>query len=578
MRGYLPKYIAAYLNRRLFRVQLNNSQSREYEQENGVVQGGILSVSLFALKINSIVQQIPQDDNFHASLYVDDLQIGYHHSDLNRIETKLQTCINNVEMWATNNGFKFSVSKTKVVHFNIKPGLHLSPTLRMYKNVLPYVDTFKFLGLTFDSKLTWNCHIAQLKADCNKKLGLLRSVTAQEWGADQYCLLKIYRMLIRSKLDYGSIVYNSASQTTLKSLNPIANEALRIATGCFKSTPCETLHVLTNEKPLDLRRKELSLRYYYKIRGHPGNPAFNRVVNLNMLSLFRITKIPCPFALRIAKYKTDLQITGTPIQPAFSYSRLNITTPTWSLEKITVNRSMCIYPKIGTPDVCFTVLFSEIRKSRYVGFIEIYTDGSKSDEGVGSAAVCRETVRSQTLPTEASIYSAEAYAIHLALSIVRERSETKYVIMSDSSSVLYSMGNPTQNHPLIRKLQHDIAALRDERKLVELFWIPGHVGITGNESADQAAKRIARGEFTYTPIYYHDMYPVVSKAIRRSWNQQWRDSKQKMYEIRTTTGSWNSEGKLKRRDEVIINRLRSGHTLLTHGYLMDDCAERGSIL
>lgn len=118
----------------------------------------------------------------------------------------------------------------------------------MYNEVLPYTDHFKFLGLIWDNKLTWKNHIAQLKADCNKKIGLLRSITAQDWGADQHCLMKIYRMLIRSKIDYGAIVYNSACQSNLKLLDPIANEALRISTGCFKSTPSATLHVLADEK------------------------------------------------------------------------------------------------------------------------------------------------------------------------------------------------------------------------------------------------------------------------------------------------------------------------------------------
>ena len=77
------------------------------------------SRTLFALKISEIVTVIQPDPRFHISLYVDDLQIGYHHTDLNVIQRKMQGCLDKVQKWALNNGFAFSPSKSKTVHFNI---------------------------------------------------------------------------------------------------------------------------------------------------------------------------------------------------------------------------------------------------------------------------------------------------------------------------------------------------------------------------------------------------------------------------------------------------------------------------
>ena len=75
----------------------------------------------------------------------------------------------------------------------------------------------------------------------------MKMISYQTHGATQACLMKIYRTYVRSKLDYGSIVYASATQTKLQKLDVVATEALRIATGAFVSTPLESLYVLANE-------------------------------------------------------------------------------------------------------------------------------------------------------------------------------------------------------------------------------------------------------------------------------------------------------------------------------------------
>ena len=51
---------------------------------------------------------------------------------------------------------------------------------------------------------------------------ILRVVSRQAWGADRTVLLRLYRALIRSKVDYGCQAYGSASNSNLKLLDPIS--------------------------------------------------------------------------------------------------------------------------------------------------------------------------------------------------------------------------------------------------------------------------------------------------------------------------------------------------------------------
>ena len=200
-----------------------------------------------------------------------------------------------IDQWTNHNGFWFSANKTKAIHFTaIQRVLINRPQLYVGNNLIPYSESIKLLGLTWDSKLLWREHIARLKADCNKALGMLRSVTCLKWGADQYCALKIYRMYIRAKLDYGAPVYASASPTLLNSLNVITTEAIRIATGAFKSTPTKSLYLLANEMKLQYRREYISLRYFYKIKSLTNNPATPHLIPLAYRTLFRNKEIAMP--------------------------------------------------------------------------------------------------------------------------------------------------------------------------------------------------------------------------------------------------------------------------------------------
>jgi len=96
-------------------------------------------------------------------------------------------------------------------------------------------------------------------------------------GADQSTLLTLYRTLIRSKLDYGAIVYGSARKSYLKIVEPVANQALRICLGAYRTSPVSSLQVFAHELPVELRREQLSLPYCTKLKSNTLNPTHKTV-------------------------------------------------------------------------------------------------------------------------------------------------------------------------------------------------------------------------------------------------------------------------------------------------------------
>ena len=158
---------------------------------------------------------------------MDDFLIVYRSKYIHIIERHLQRSLNMLSRWADTNGFKFSSSKTVCMQFCRLRNAHPNSDLKLKGTLIPVVERTKFLGVIFDIKLTFLPHIRYLKEKCVKALNLLRIVAHTSWGADQQTLLHLYISLVRSKLDYGSVVYGSMQESYLRILNPIQNHTLR---------------------------------------------------------------------------------------------------------------------------------------------------------------------------------------------------------------------------------------------------------------------------------------------------------------------------------------------------------------
>ena len=117
LRGRLPLMIGPFLKERRFRVSISNVLSYERKQESGVPQGSILSVTLFAVKVNSFDAVIP--NNINTSLFVDDLQISCSGNTVSEAETNIQRVLDDIYRWATRNGLS-SLQQKPIVWYSAR--------------------------------------------------------------------------------------------------------------------------------------------------------------------------------------------------------------------------------------------------------------------------------------------------------------------------------------------------------------------------------------------------------------------------------------------------------------------------
>ena len=142
LRGNLPIFIKNFLADRVFRVRLGNHLSGFYTQNNGVPQGSVLSVTLFAIAINDVTECVRTP--VMGSLFVDDLAIFCRSSTLASASRVIQLTLNRLGEWSNRSGFRFSAEKTKCVHFHRKRAQGPPPELRLNGRILPYSDSARF--------------------------------------------------------------------------------------------------------------------------------------------------------------------------------------------------------------------------------------------------------------------------------------------------------------------------------------------------------------------------------------------------------------------------------------------------
>ena len=383
------------------------------------------------------------------------------------------------------------------------------------------------------------------------------------WGADRTTLLKLYRSLVRSKLDYGCIIYGSARKSYLQMLDPIHNQGLRLALGAFRTSPVASLYVEADEPSLYSRREKLSLQYAIRLAANPSNPAHEVTFPLNYVDLYeQKPKAIKSFGIRITPLLESANIKPQNIEKHFTP---NI--PAWCMK---------------TPEILFDlhsgkksesnphILKDDFRKmqSRYKNHQQIYTDGSKEDSKVGCAVLSDNHSNMQRIPDDSSIFTAEAKAVDLALDFISTcDANNKFIIFSDSLSVLKAMNHTSSKNPQIQKLLEKCHELLANKEIV-LCWIPSHIGIQGNEMVDKQAKTSLSLEPTSFKIPFSNFKPSINKYILDQWQTSWNNSiGNKLREIKPTIGEHQSVVRNLRK-EVVLARLRLGHTRVTHSYLL----------
>lgn len=249
-------WLQSYLTNRKQFVRIEDHDSDLFEVSSGVPQGSHLGPLLFILFINDVGQCF----RFAKFLmYADDLKIyapvkSFHEAIL------LQNDLERFCDWSHENKLLLNTQKCKVMSF-YKKHFRLNYNYNIYNTVIERVLFFRDLGIIFSFDLSFNRHIDFIISKANSMLGFIKRNSKD--FCDPYTLRTLYISLVRSNLEYASVVWTPFYNVHNERIESVQRQFLIF---CLRKLPSQRLREqyvlepyvdrlrLINLKPLSIRR------------------------------------------------------------------------------------------------------------------------------------------------------------------------------------------------------------------------------------------------------------------------------------------------------------------------------------
>lgn len=543
--GKVSKWIFNFFYSRTVFLKFNSVLHGPKIAYKGVPQGATLSPLIYLL-YTSELHRFVSVPRLSVLQYADDIVLYTSNRNLLLAELSLNEALRQLYLYYKVK-LKLDVNPTKstAMIFSKKIDFHDSVNI-VYSSVnIQLVDEKRFLGIIFDSKLIFQSHVYKIVDKMQKSINIMRHLASVSWGMDPKILNMLFKSIVRSHYDYGLVVYGKyISKFLYRKLEVMQNKGLRLITGAFCSTPINSLEIEAGIPPVLIRLRYLTEKLYIKILG-----------NKMYLDLFQNN------SLLQCEHLNNLKQICKCID-----HREN-----WALSTVEIQTMI---PKVCTKKISNNTEFVEFVNNEKPRYRKVYTDGSKTDRNTKAAYYDSKVKfgRCFTLDQNASIFTAEAYAIYAALQYIRGiNTDHSFLIVTDSLSVLTCLENihiSYKTNIYITKIREIL--LESEDKEIEFMWVPSHSGITGNEIVDSLMKiqhpSIDNLQYLAPAVPITDYGSILKARMFDHWHEDWEETK-------VFKGNWYAQiqkciprrpwyFKLKspsRKYITTINRLRLGH-------------------
>lgn len=215
-------WLGSYLSGRRQFVSLFGNSSDPFEVPSGVPQGSHLGPLLFNIFINTIHSSLSP---CRILLYADDAKMFYSIST-NDDCLILQSALNELSSWCNIVGLSLNTDKFKIMTFH---RIRSILSFDYYLNGSPLERVFQIndLGFLYSPSLDFRPHIDQVIGNASRALGFIRRHSSN--FDHPKCLLSLYTALVRSILEYGTVVWSPYTALDKTRINRVQNRFLSFA-------------------------------------------------------------------------------------------------------------------------------------------------------------------------------------------------------------------------------------------------------------------------------------------------------------------------------------------------------------
>ncbi|KAF5362978.1 hypothetical protein D9758_007067 [Tetrapyrgos nigripes] len=430
-----------------------------------------------------------------------------------------------VMRWADKHNCSFGIDKFNLVYASYRK-LQIKPPIQLQNTTITSETYAKFLGVLVDSGVQWKEQFAKMVKKGQGWVHQFRRMANVTKGVAAPHICNLYKTKAVERMLYAADIVLTpqrqprnqsdpiSSMGVVKKLTSVQRQAAIIITGALRTTPTELLDIHAGLTPMHLEVQ------------HHRHQAVVRICTLPLTH-------PLAGLLHQASVQShDARLTHrTPLHDLLKTYNLRPD----RMEKKSVVR----YPASWDPGVDVRLWETEVEATDHFlsddSHIQVYTDGSGYQNGVGASAVLfrngkeMEAIRYRLgMDMEHEVYEGECIGLILALHLLTAEPDTRSVsIWVDNTAALQAITNPKPGpaHYILDWFHHALETYKRQNPDVPVFlsWIPSHTGILGNERADEEAKRAAAGDSSPNedlPTVLHKPLPISQTSVIRTFRTE----------------------------------------------------------
>ena len=209
-------WVLDFLLQRQQYVKLNKNMSEKIITNTGAPQGAVLSPLLFTIYTNNCH---PKKQNVHLIKFADDTVVqGLISND----ESSYRQAIGWFTSWCNDHFLQLNVRKTKEMVIDFRKNQDPLDPIFINGEEVERVKTYKYLGVTIDNTLNWDCHTDLMIKKLNSRLYFLRKLNT--FHVDNTLLTLFYKSIIQSVITFAMVCWGS---NTLEKKNLKINQIIR---------------------------------------------------------------------------------------------------------------------------------------------------------------------------------------------------------------------------------------------------------------------------------------------------------------------------------------------------------------